>query len=79
MSNSSGPHLHFQLADGPEITASNSLPLSLASYWLAGSVDFAQLAAANTQGVPPPQKAIGPGRQESNTYPLAYTVTNLES
>jgi hypothetical protein len=37
--NSSGPHLHFQLSDGPEITTSNSLPFSLNSYWLAGAVD----------------------------------------
>jgi murein DD-endopeptidase MepM/ murein hydrolase activator NlpD len=76
--NSSGPHLHFQLSDGPEITTSNSLPFSLDSYWLAGAVDPAQLgAAAEEQGVPPPLRVIGPGRQESNTYPLSYTVTNL--
>ena len=29
--NSSGPHLHFQLSDGPEITTSNSLRFSLDS------------------------------------------------
>jgi Peptidase family M23 len=75
--NSSGPHLHFQLSDGPEITTSNSLPFSLDSYWLAGSVDPAQLDSADAQGIPPPLRLIGPGRQESNTYPLAYTVTNL--
>jgi len=76
--NSSGPHLHFQLSDGPEITTSNSLPFSLDSYWLAGAVDPAQLGAAGEeQGVPPPLRVIGPGRQESNTYPLSYTVTNL--
>jgi murein DD-endopeptidase MepM/ murein hydrolase activator NlpD len=62
--NSSGPHLHFQLSDGPEITTSNSLPFSLDSYWLAGAVDPVQLGAATeAQGVPPPLRVIGPGRQ----------------
>jgi hypothetical protein len=76
--NSSGPHLHFQLSDGPEITTSNSLPFSLDSYLLAGAVDPALLGAAtNAQGVPPPLRVTGPERPQSNTYPLTYTVTNL--
>jgi hypothetical protein len=78
--NSSGPHLHFQLSDGPEITTSNSLPFLLDSYWLAGAVDPVQLGAAtDAQGVPPPLRVIGPGRQQSDTYPLTYPVTNLGS
>jgi hypothetical protein len=76
--NSSGPHLHFQLSDGPEITTSNSLPFSLDSYRLAGTVDPVHLnAASDTREVPPPLRVTGPGHQESNTYPLAYTVTDL--
>jgi hypothetical protein len=78
--NSSGPHLHFQLSDGPEITTSNSLPFALDSYWLAGVVDPAQLGAAGeVKGVPLPLHVIGPGRQQSNTYPLTYMVANLDS
>jgi hypothetical protein len=78
--NSSGPHLHFQLSDGPEITTSNSVPFSLDSYWLAGAVDPAQLGAAtDAKGVPPLLRVVGPGRQQSNTYPLTYTVANLGS
>jgi hypothetical protein len=68
--NSSGPHLHFQLSDGPEITTSNSLPFSLDSYGLAGAVDPAQLGA-------PPLRVIGPGRAQSSTYPLTYTVVDF--
>ena len=75
--NSSGPHLHFQLSDGPEITTSNSLPFSLDSFWLVGTIDPAQLDAADEGGVPPPLRVSGPGRQVSNAYPLIYTVTNL--
>lgn len=68
--NSTGPHLHFQLSDGPEITTSNSLPFSLDSYRLAGAVDPAN-------GVRPPLRVLGPGRQEINTYPLTYSVADL--
>jgi hypothetical protein len=76
--NSTGPHLHFQLSDGPEITTSNSLPFSLDSYGLAGAVDPAQLGAAtDAQGVPPPLRVIGPGREQSDTYPLMYTVADF--
>jgi Peptidase family M23 len=73
--NSSSPHLHFQLSDGPEITTSNSLPFSLDSYSLAGAVDPGQLGAVTDgKGVPPPLPVSGPGRRQSNTYPLTYTV-----
>jgi hypothetical protein len=74
--NSTGPHLHFQLSDGPEITTSNSLPFSLDSYGLAGAVDPAQLSG---EGPPPQLRVVGPGRQESRTYPLTYTVADLGS
>jgi hypothetical protein len=43
-------------------------------------VDPAQLgAAADAKGLPPPLRVIGPGRQQSNSYPLAYAVANLGS
>jgi murein DD-endopeptidase MepM/ murein hydrolase activator NlpD len=78
--NSSGPHLHFQLSDGPEITTSTSLPFALDSYWLAGTVDPAQLvAAADATGVPPPLHVIGPRHQQADTYPLTYTVADFGS
>jgi murein DD-endopeptidase MepM/ murein hydrolase activator NlpD len=76
--NSSAPHLHFQLSDGPEITTSNSLPFSLDSYWLAGAVDPAQVNdAADCKGVAPLLRVIGPGVKQSGTFPLMYTLTNL--
>jgi murein DD-endopeptidase MepM/ murein hydrolase activator NlpD len=72
--NSTGPHLHFQLSDGPEITTSNSLPFTLDSYGLAGAVDPAHLSG---EGPPPQLRVIGPGRRQSSTYPLAYTVVDF--
>jgi hypothetical protein len=76
--NSSAPHLHFQLSDGPEITTSNSLPFSLDSYWLAGAVEPAQFNdAADGKGVALPLRVIGPGVKQSGTFPLMYTLTSL--
>jgi hypothetical protein len=76
--NSTGPHLHFQLSDGPEITTSNSLPFSLDSYGLAGAVDPTQFGdATDGQGVPPQLRVIGPGRRQSASYPLIYTVADF--
>ena len=43
-------------------------------------MDPGQLGAAtNAQGVPPHLWVIGPGRRQSNTYPLMYSVTDLGS
>ncbi|HEY6649200.1 MAG TPA: M23 family metallopeptidase, partial [Mycobacterium sp.] len=76
--NSSAPHLHFQLSDGPEITTSNSLPFSLESYWLAGAIDPAQFNdAADGKGVAPQLRVIGPGVKQSGTVPLMYAVTDF--
>ena len=72
--NSTGPHLHFQLSAGPEITPSNSLPFALDSYGLAGAVDPTQLRG---EGPPPQLRVDGPAHQQSGSYPLAYTVINF--
>jgi hypothetical protein len=34
--NSSAPHLHFQLCDGPDILSSNSRPFVFSDYTLSG-------------------------------------------
>lgn len=70
--NSSAPHLHFQLSDGPDIMNSNSLPFSLDSYRLVGSIDPAQL-----NGDVPVITISGPGGEQTNSYPLAYTVSDF--
>ncbi len=47
--NSGAPHLHFQLSDGPDPIDSHSVPFALESYWLAGAVEPAKLAADNSR------------------------------
>ena len=46
--NSTGPHLHFQLADGPDVLTSNSLPFVFDRYTLAGAIDPVAAEAAMT-------------------------------
>jgi hypothetical protein len=54
--NSSAPHLHFQLSDGPDMVASNSLPFVFDRYTLAGTADT---EAANAALGPPPSGEDG--------------------
>jgi murein DD-endopeptidase MepM/ murein hydrolase activator NlpD len=70
--NSGGPHLHFQLADGPELLNSSSLPFSLESYDLLGSVDPATVTDDD-----PEVKVTGPAGPQRDTYPLTYTVIDI--
>jgi murein DD-endopeptidase MepM/ murein hydrolase activator NlpD len=37
-SNSSQPHLHFQLSDGPDVLTSNGIPFVIDRYTFVGSV-----------------------------------------
>ena len=72
--NSGAPHLHFQLADGPDLLNSSSLPFSLESYRLLGSVDPAML-----QEDDPEVTLTGPSGPQQATYPLVYTVIDVGS
>jgi murein DD-endopeptidase MepM/ murein hydrolase activator NlpD len=61
--NSTQPHLHFDISDGPDPLTSDSLPHVYDRYTWAGSVDVAQSTAENLviEGTP---------RPERKTYPL---------
>lgn len=64
--NSSAPHLHFALLDGPDGLAANSLPFVIDAWTLAGTAG-PESAATDVRlvGAPEPQKA---------TLPLYLTV-----
>ncbi len=85
--NSLAPHLHFQLSDGPNFATSSSLPFLLDHYTLAGSVDFAKVAA---MAAPSPEEdgsdfgaggiAIpveGTPQTQTDTYPLFFSVEDF--
>jgi murein DD-endopeptidase MepM/ murein hydrolase activator NlpD len=76
--NTSDPHLHFQLSDGPEPLASNSLPFVIDHYTLAGTVDPAAMVAAYTDPSAPREVRIeGTPLAQSGTHPLVLTVQDF--
>jgi hypothetical protein len=68
--NSTQPHLHFDIADGPDALTSSSLPWVFDRYTWAGSVDVAQSTATSLviEGTP---------RTEQKTYPLFPSVVDF--
>jgi hypothetical protein len=67
--NTTAPHLHFQLADGPDVLTANSLPFVLDHWTLAGTVDPESTATdVRVAGMPTPQTA---------TLPLDLTVADF--
>jgi murein DD-endopeptidase MepM/ murein hydrolase activator NlpD len=67
--NSTAPHLHFQLSDGPDILTSNSLPFVIDRYTLVGTVapDSTDTDIRIT-GAPQPQE---------KTHPLFLSVSDF--
>lgn len=68
--NSSQPHLHFQLSDGPDILTSNSLPYVIDRYTFVGSTTPDSTAEGNIT-------IVGTPRAERKTYPLYPSVTDF--
>lgn len=66
--NSTAPHLHFQLADGPDNMTSNSLSFVIDRYRFVGS---------GTPDSPDTIRVEGKPRSERSTHPLIYTVTDF--
>src|SRR5215204_3638295 len=67
--NSTGPHLHFQLADGPDVLTATSLPFVIDQYTLVGSIAPESTASdVRVTGTPAPQTA---------TLPLDLTVADF--
>jgi hypothetical protein len=76
--NSTDPHLHFQLSDGPDALSSNSLPFVFDRYTLAGTVAPEEMVAAYTDpGAPREVRIVGAPQAQSGTYPLVLTVQDF--
>jgi len=67
---SSGPHLHFGLADKPDFFAGRSLPFVFDSFFLAGAVDFDASKADRLVILPVSQ-------QVRSAYPLNGGIQNF--
>jgi hypothetical protein len=75
--NSTAPHLHFQLSDGPDIVTSNSLPFVFDHYTLVGTVALEALVSAFLDPSAPPVTVQGPPQAQRATYPLTLTVQDF--
>jgi hypothetical protein len=67
--NTTAPHLHFQLADGPDVLTATSLPFVIDSWTLAGTISPESTATdVRLVGTPAPQTA---------SLPLELTVADF--
>lgn len=67
--NSTAPHLHFGLSDGPDILASNDVPFVIDRYGFVGVVSL-DSELTEIQVIPAP-------RRERVTHPLVNSVTDF--
>jgi murein DD-endopeptidase MepM/ murein hydrolase activator NlpD len=67
--NSTAPHLHFGLSDGPDILTSNSLPFVLDRYQFVGVV--------TPDSTPTDIRIVRAPRRERETHPLINSVIDL--
>jgi hypothetical protein len=68
--NSTQPHLHFQLADSPDVLTSNSLPFVIDRYTLAGSVALDRSTDTNLVVEDTPE-------YQEKTHPLFPSVADF--
>lgn len=76
--NSTAPHLHFGLGDGPDILTSNSLPFVIGSYELVGSVDLDTAEGAFFKGIPFKYEKGSPSGPQSESLQLFFTVADYD-
>ena len=64
--NTTGPHLHFGIQNGPDILTSNSLPFEVDRYRFLG--------VAGADSTPTAVTIAGTPRNERRSYPLMPTI-----
>jgi murein DD-endopeptidase MepM/ murein hydrolase activator NlpD len=71
--NSTAPHLHFEIMDGPNVLTANSLPFVIDSYTLVGdgTLEF-------VDGKPTLSSIGGTPGPQTNTLPLHATVIEID-
>jgi len=67
--NSTAPHLHFQLADGPDILTATSLPFVIDEWTLTGTI-APESTATDVQ-------VVGAPESQRATFPLELTVADF--
>jgi Peptidase family M23 len=67
--NTDAAHLHFQLADGPDVLTATSLPFVIDAWTLAGTV--------SPEGSRTENRVVGPPEPQTDTFPLEMTVADF--
>jgi murein DD-endopeptidase MepM/ murein hydrolase activator NlpD len=67
--NTDAAHLHFQLADGPDVLTATSLPFVIDEWTLAGTV--------SPEGSRTEIQVVGPPEPQTNTFPLEMSVADF--
>ncbi len=67
--NTDAAHLHFQLADGPDVLTATSLPFVIDEWTLAGTV--------SPEGIATDVRVVGPPEPQSDTFPLEMSVADF--
>ncbi len=75
--NTSGPHLHFHLMEGPSVLCSNGIPYTIDSFAMAGQIDLSDFAKA-----PGVEGEWGKGMLPESSprkaqYPMNLNIVNL--
>jgi Peptidase family M23 len=75
--NSSAPHLHFHLMDGASVLGSDGLPYAYDAFDLAGSVDAARFAAADSLEGAWNQDLLAQPEPQHDRFPLDLDVVDF--
>ena len=79
--NTSAPHLHFHIMDGPSVLGSNGLPYVIDGFDLAGQIPAEQFAAADTDAKLVAenwgQGLFAQSHSHRRQFPLDLTIVNL--
>jgi hypothetical protein len=79
--NTSAPHLHFHIMDGPSVLGSNGLPYVIDGFELAGQIPAEQFAAADTDAKLVAknwgQGLFAQSHSHRRQFPLDLTIVNF--
>ena len=75
--NTSAPHLHFQLMDGPSALGAQGLPYVIDSFQLAGQLNQAQFDAASTLDGDWSKGLLPTPSARTKAYPLDLNIVNF--
>jgi len=77
--NTSGPHLHFHLMDGPSVLCSNGIPYTIDSFAMAGQISLSDFAkATGVEGDWSKGMFPAPGSRQGQ-YPMDLNIVDFPS